>query len=77
MLKKYITIDPHENFAMAKSKIKREAGTLNLRVFYPSYNLSGNKRVLTLHYDANNYVKVDGPGFLIKELEQFFLSSAR
>ena len=77
MLKKYITIEPHENFDTAKSKIQREAGTLNLRIFEPIYNLSGNKKVLTLHYDMNNYIKVDGPGFLILELEKFFILKQR
>lgn len=77
MLKKYISIETHENFAMAKSKIQREAGTLSLRVMHATYNLSGTKKVLTLHYDMYNYIKVDGPGFIIDELEKFFISNAR
>lgn len=77
MLKKYISIESHENFDMAKSKIQREAGTLNLRVIQATYSLSGTKKVLTLHYDSYSYIKVDGPGFLIDELEKFFISYKR
>ena len=44
MLKKYITIEAHENFDSAKSKIQREAETLNLRVMHATYNLSGTKK---------------------------------
>ncbi|MFW5889494.1 MAG: hypothetical protein ACOCUD_03840 [Bacillota bacterium] len=77
MLKKYITIEAHENFDSAKSKIQREAGTLNLRTMHATYNLSGTKKVLTLHYDMNNWIKVDGPGFIIDELEKFFIFGSR
>jgi len=77
MLKKYITIEAHENLDSAKGKIQRETGTLNFRVLQTTYKLSGNTKVLTLHYDMNNWIKVDGPGFLIDKLEQFFIQRTR
>ena len=72
MLKKYLSIETYETLEQVKMKIKREAGTINLKVFDPPYKLSGNKKVLTLYYDIHSWIKIDGPGFMIDELVKFF-----
>jgi hypothetical protein len=75
-LLKYITIEPYEDLPDAKAKIKRELGTLNFIVLQTPHKLAGNYKVLQLSSRANieNVVKVDGPGFLIDELFEFFTS---
>ena len=72
MLKKYITIESHEDIDTIKDRIRREAGTLRLFVYAPPYKLTGNSKVLTLYYDPGSWIKVDGPGFMIDELVSFF-----
>lgn len=74
MLKKYITIESNQDYDISIRKIRNEAGTLSLRALHPPYNLSGNKKVLTLYYSDNkSYVKVDGPGFILDKLFECFI----
>lgn len=72
MLKKYISIE-QQDYEISLKKIKDEAGTSRLRTLHPPYNLSCNKKVLTLYYSDNkSYVKVDGPEFLLDKLFEYF-----
>ena len=73
-LLKYITIEPHEDLNGAKAKLKRELGHYNFLVLQLPHNLAGNYKVLQLSCKGNidNIVKVDGPGFIIDELFEFF-----
>lgn len=75
-LLKYITIENYEDLAMAKSKLKRELRTLNWIALQSPHKMAGNHKVLQLSSKINieDVVKVDGPGFIIDELFEFFVS---
>ena len=70
----YITIKNDEDLDAAKSKIKRELGTYNWVVWNKPSELTGNQKVLQLSSpnNATNIVKIDGPGFIIDKLFNFF-----
>lgn len=76
---KYITIQPGEDFEDALSKIRREAGGIHFVAYYRPQNLTGNFKILTLNskYNMNNTVKIDGPGFIIDKLFEYFLMGGK
>jgi hypothetical protein len=70
----YITIQTGENEEQALSKIKRQVGHLNLSVWNRPIKLTGNFKVLELHSKGNKLIKVDGPGFIIDKLFEYFFN---
>lgn len=72
----YLSIQSGEDLDAAVSKIKREMRHLNFIVMQKPHKLGGNFKVLQLisRYDATNFLKIDGPGFIIDELYNYFLT---
>lgn len=71
---KIISIEPYDDLEMAKSKIKREVGTLNLRPLSPPLSLMGSHKILQLYSNSfDNIIKIDGPSIIIDKLYEYFL----
>ena len=74
MLEHYISIEKGENLENIISKIKRLTMTLHYRPLDRGVKLTGNHKVLTLvrTFTRGQYIKVDGPSFLIDDLYKYF-----
>ena len=74
MLEHYISIEKDDDLEKVISKIKRITMTLNYRPIDRGVKLTGNYKVLTLArtYSQGQYIKVDGPSFLIDEVFNYF-----
>lgn len=73
-LKGYYTVELGEKLSNVLSKIKRNEGHINFSSYEPPVNLAGNQKVITLHFKSsfNNIIKIDGPGFIIQEIYDYF-----
>lgn len=69
---KYITVLSNEDKDSALSKIKREIGHLNLSAWNKPIKLAGNFKILELQEKGGRVVKIDGPGFIIDQLFDYF-----
>ena len=74
MLEHYISIEKGDDLEKVISKIKRITMTLNYRPIDRGVKLTGNHKVLTLArtYSQSQYIKVDGPSFLIDKVFNYF-----
>ena len=74
---KYLTIESKESFEEALSKIRREIREKSFYVTESPYSLTGNHKVLKLVSKDNfeDIVKVDGPGFIIDQLFNYFIKA--
>lgn len=77
MLIGYFTIERNEKLEDVISKIKRQTGTVYYRPLFRGIGLTGNQKVLTLNktYNTSEFIKIDGPGFLIDELFDHFCTT--
>lgn len=68
----YVTIT-NESKDEALVKIKREVGHLKLAAWGFPISLGANAKILVL-YESNRdrLIKIDGPGFIIIELYEYF-----
>lgn len=74
---KYLTIESKESFEEALSKIRREIRENSFYVTESPYGLTGNHKVLKLVSKDNfeDIVKIDGPGFIIDQLFNYFIKA--
>lgn len=72
---KYITIESNESFEQALIKIKKEIRETAFFINESPYKLGGNYKVLKLLSKDNleDFVKIDGPGFIIDKLYDYFI----
>lgn len=73
---KYITIESNETFEQALSKLRREVRESSFVVNESPYKMGGNHKVLKLLSRDNfqDFIKIDGPGFIIDELFAYFIN---
>lgn len=77
---KYFTVErTDQTFEDVRRKMRRELGELTLYAYSPLIDLGGNFKVLELKpaMDVSLTVKVDGPEFLIKELQRYFINGGK
>lgn len=77
---KYFTVERHEKADDIISRMRREFGSgVILHSYSPLIELGGNLRILELRagYANSLTVKIDGPEFILKELQQFFIGGGR
>ncbi len=70
----YITIQPSDTLEDVLSKIRRYIRESQFVIIEKPLNLSGNQKVLKLVSRVNytDFVKIDGPGFMIDKLFDYF-----
>jgi len=73
---KYITIEFDESFEQALIKIKKNIRETAFFINELPYKLGGNHKVLRLLSKDNldNFIKIDGPGFIIDEIYDYFIN---
>ena len=71
---KYITIEPQDSFDEAVSKINRQINKNQFVSREAPATLTGNQKILKLvaKKDSTAFIKIDGPGFIIDELFNYF-----
>lgn len=76
MTLKYFTIERTDrNLQDVLRKLRRELGTMRLHSFIPIVSLGGNTKIIELRQNYGRdglIVKIDGPEFLIKEIQEYF-----
>jgi len=72
---KYYTVNPGDTAESILKKIDKDYGLSNVYVFTRPQDLAGNAKVLTIRIPKrDDYVKVDGPGFIVYEVYNMLLS---
>lgn len=72
---KYYTVKPGDSADTVLRQLNRDYGISNLYVLTEPQSLGGNAKVLTIRVpNRNDYVKVDGPGFIVYEIYNRILS---
>lgn len=69
----YITIETGENIQKVLINIKNKAGHLKFTAWNKPVELTGNFKILELRDRSDRLVKIDGPGFIIDQLYEYFL----
>ena len=74
---KYITIQPGEAFNEALNRIKIYIRESRFTTMEQPQKLTGNQKVLKLisKDSSQDMVKIDGPGFVIDELFDYFIKN--
>ena len=74
-LLKYLTVAPSYTYEGALSLIRRELRESQFYANESPHKLSGNQKVLKLisRQNIEDFVKVDGPGFIIDKLYEYFI----
>lgn len=74
-LLKYLTINSSDSYEDALSLIRRELRESQFYAHESPHGLSGNHKVLKLisRQNIEDFVKIDGPGFIINRLYEYFI----
>jgi len=72
---KYITIESNESFDQALVKIRKNIRESAFFINESPHKLAGNHKILKLLSKDNfeDFVKIDGPGFIIDKLYDYFI----
>jgi len=72
---KYYTVNPGDDADSILRRLDKDYGLSNVYVLAKPQSLSGNAKVLTIRIlKRNDYIKVDGPGFIVYEIFNRLLS---
>lgn len=72
---KYYTVGPNDTAESVLKRLNKDYGLYNVYVFSKPQSLGGNAKVLTIRIPKrDDYVKVDGPGFIVYEIYNRLLS---
>lgn len=72
---KYYTVGPGDTAESVLKRLDRDYGLSSVYVFARPEALAGNAKVLTIRIPKiKDYVKVDGPGFIVYEIYNKILS---
>ena len=72
---KYYTVGPVDTAESVLKRLSKDYGLSGMYVVSRPQSLGGNAKVLTIRIPKrNDYVKVDGPGFIVYEIYNRILS---